>query len=182
MKILAEKGCGSNVWASSTISLKLVALVASWCVPVCTLALEQRVSQYAHRAWLVRDGSFGGAPDAITQTTDGYIWVGTGSGIFRFDGARFGPWSSPDGKQFSPRQISALLGARDGSLWIGMGGGLAHFADGKLFVYPDFHDDMGFGSLLQDRAGNIWFGRSEAGGALRTPICEALPQLTAKHA
>ena len=62
------------------------------------------------------------------------------------------------------------------------GGGLAHFADGKLFVYPDFHDDVGFGSLLQDRAGNIWFGRSEARGALRTPICEALPQLTAKHA
>jgi hypothetical protein len=121
MKILAEKECGSNVWASSTISLKLVALVAFWCVPVCTLAQEQRVSQYAHRAWLVRDGSFGGAPDAITQTTDGYIWVGTGSGIFRFDGARFEPWSSPDGKQFSPRQISALLGARVGSLWIGMG-------------------------------------------------------------
>jgi len=68
--------------------------------------------------------------------------------------------------------------AASGLAW----GGLAHFADGKLVVYPDFHDDVGFGSLLQDRAGNIWFGRSEAGGALRTPICEALPQLTAKHA
>ena len=178
MKILAEKKSGSNGWASSTISLKLMTWVAFWCVPICTVAQEQRVSQYAHRAWLVRDGFFGGAPDVITQTTDGYIWVGTGSGIFRFDGARFEPWPSPDGKQFSANQISALLGARDGSLWIGMGGGLAHFADGKLFVYPDFHDDVGFGGLLQDRAGNIWFGRSEAGGALRTPLCQALATRT----
>jgi signal transduction histidine kinase/ligand-binding sensor domain-containing protein len=175
MTIFPENEPGSNVWAPSTISLKLIVLVSLCCLPICALAQEQRLSQYAHRAWLVRDGFFGGAPNAITQTADGYIWVGTGSGIFRFDGARFEPWTSPDGTQFSSRQISALLGARDGSLWIGMGGGLAHFADGKLFVYPDFHDDVGFGSLLQDRDGKIWFGRSQSGGALRTPICQALP-------
>ena len=29
--------------------------------------------------------------------------------------------------------------------------------------------------LLEDRSGNIWFARSEAGGALRTPLCQALP-------
>lgn len=178
MKILAKKKLGAKGWASAAISLKLVALLAFCCVPIYTRAQDQRISQYAHRAWLVRDGFFGGTPDAIAQTTDGYIWVGTASGIFRFDGARFEPWFLQEAKQLASNQISALLGARDGSLWIGMGGGLAHFSDGKLFVYPDFHDDVGFGSLLQDRAGNVWFGRSEAGGALRTPICQALPTRT----
>jgi signal transduction histidine kinase/ligand-binding sensor domain-containing protein len=175
MRILAREKSRSNGWAFSTFYLKVLFLIAFCCNPMCILAQEQRVSQYAHRAWLVRDGFFGGTPDTITQTTDGYIWVGTGSGIFRYDGARFEPWPSPDGKRFSSSQISALTGARNGSLWIGMGGGLANFANGKLFVYPDFHDDVGFGSLLEDRAGNIWFGRSEAGGALRTPVCQALP-------
>jgi len=169
----AGKQPGSSRWASSTACLKILALLALWCLPNCALAQEQRLSQYAHRAWLVRDGFFSGAPRAITQTTDGYIWVGTDSGLYRFDGSRFEPWSSPDGKKLPSSRISALKGAGDGSLWIGMWGGLAHFVDHKLFVYPEFHDDV-YG-LLEDRSGKIWFTRSDAAGTLRTPVCQALP-------
>jgi len=138
------------------------------------LAQEQRVSQYAHRAWVVRDGFFSGAPKAITQTTDGYIWVGTDSGVFRFDGSRFEAWSSPDGKKLPSSNIGPLLGARDGSLWIGTLEGLAHFADHKLTVYSDFHDRV-LGTIVEDPAGRIWFSNSDAGGRLQTPICQALP-------
>jgi signal transduction histidine kinase/ligand-binding sensor domain-containing protein len=170
--MFAAKRTLSNCWSSLTAFLILVAFLVI-CFPECTPAQEQRLSQYAHRAWLGRDGFFTGSPNAITQTTDGYIWIGTGSGLFRFDGSRFEPWSSPDGKKLPSNSIYGLLGARDGSLWIGMNGGLAHFVDHKLFVYPDFHDDVA--GLLEDQSGNIWFTRSEAGGALRTPLCQALP-------
>src|SRR5215469_10729104 len=177
MKIRAGKQSGSSRCSFSTACLKTVALVALCCLPIRAPAQEQRVSQYAHRAWLLRDGFFEGPAFAITQTKDGYVWIGTQSGLFRFDGSRFEPWAPPEGRQLLSGVISALLGARDGSLWIG-GEGLAHFADRKLFVYPDFHDDVGLGSLLEDRAGNIWFGRIAAAGALRTPICQALPTRT----
>lgn len=43
----------------------------------CTLDQDRRISQYAHTAWRVRDGAFAGTPDAITRTTDGYVWIGT---------------------------------------------------------------------------------------------------------
>jgi signal transduction histidine kinase/ligand-binding sensor domain-containing protein len=172
MKMLAPKQSRSSCWSFLRVTLKIVALLALSSVPVCTLAKEQRISQYVHRAWLIRDGFFNGAPLAITQTTDGYIWVGTFSGLFRFDGSRFEPWSSPDGKKLPSNMIMGLLAARDGSLWIGVQGGLAHFVDRQLFLYPDFHDDVG--SLLEDQSGNIWFTRSDSGGALRTPICQAL--------
>ena len=36
----------------------------------------RHISQYAHTAWRVQDGVFGGAPMAVTQTTDGYLWIG----------------------------------------------------------------------------------------------------------
>ena len=173
MNMFAGKQSRSSRWSSSTVSLKIVALLAISYVPVCTLAQEQRVSQYAHRAWLVRDGFFNGQPVTITQTSDGYIWVGTESGLYRFDGSRFEPWSSPDGKKLPSDLILALLGARDGSLWIGANGGLAHLVDRKLVAYPDFHDRVA--GLLEDPSGKIWFTRGEAGGALRTPICQALP-------
>jgi signal transduction histidine kinase/ligand-binding sensor domain-containing protein len=163
----------SSRWSSPTAWLKIVALLGLGFVSFCALAQEQRLSQYAHRAWLIRDGFFNGAVMTIAQTTDGYIWVGTFSGLYRFDGSRFEPWVSPDGKKLPSNVIDALLGARDGSLWIGMRGGLAHLVDHKLFVYSDFHDDVA--SVLEDRSGKIWFTRSEAGGALQTPICQALP-------
>jgi signal transduction histidine kinase/ligand-binding sensor domain-containing protein len=157
----------------SAACLTIVALLAICSVPICSLAQEQRLSQYAHRAWLMRDGFFSGSPTAITQTTDGYIWIGTSSGLFRFDGSRFDRWSSPDGKKLPSELIYGLLGARDGSLWIGMRVGLAHFVDRKLVVYSDFHDNVA--GMIEDRSGNIWFTRTDPGGALKTPVCQALP-------
>jgi hypothetical protein len=99
MRIVAINQSRSIRLGFSTTSLKVVALLALSALPLSTLAQEQRLSQYAHRAWLMRDGFFSGSPNAITQTTDGYIWIGTASGLFRFDGSRFERWSSPDGKK-----------------------------------------------------------------------------------
>ena len=125
--MLAPKQSCSSHWSSRTAYLIIVALVAMWSIPVCSLAQEQQpVSQYSHRSWLVRDGLFNGAPpNAITQTTDGYIRIGTNSGLFRFDGSLFQPRSSPDRKKLPSNVVLALLGARDGSLWIGMAWGFA---------------------------------------------------------
>ena len=169
--MFAGKQCRLDRCSASTACRRILVLIAS--VSLCLLAQEQRVSQYAHRCWLVRDGFFNGAADAITQTTDGYIWVGTASGLYRFDGFHFEPWSSPDGKRLPSNVILSLVSSRDGSLWVGMRGGLAHFDNHRLFIYPNFYDDVD--GLVEDRSGTIWFTRSEAGGALTTPICQALP-------
>ena len=49
--------------------------------PASALDPDRRISQYAHSAWRMQDGPFGSAPNTITQTTDGYVWIGTMSGI-----------------------------------------------------------------------------------------------------
>ena len=90
----------------------------------------------------MQDGYFGGSPQAITQTKDGYIWVGTGAGLFKFDGVRFVPWNAPSGEELPSSQIDSLLSARDGSLWIGTGAGLAHLVNHQLVLYQK-DDRMG---------------------------------------
>ena len=87
--------------------------------PANALDPERLISQYAHTAWRIEDGVFSGAPHAITQTTDGYLWIGTEAGLVRFDGVRFFTFTTPDGKPLYSPSIYSLLGARDGSLWIG---------------------------------------------------------------
>src|ERR1700730_10920734 len=50
------------------------------------------VSQYAHTPWHFRDGFTQGYIRSIAQTPDGYIWLGTAFGLFRFDGVRVEHW------------------------------------------------------------------------------------------
>ena len=54
--------------------------------PVLALDPSLDVSQYAHTAWTVRDGFSVGAIFAMAQTPDGYLWLGSEFGLFRFDG------------------------------------------------------------------------------------------------
>ena len=48
---------------------------------VSSLDPTKRISQYVHTAWRIQDGVLPGLPEAITQTTDGYLWIGTYAGL-----------------------------------------------------------------------------------------------------
>jgi ligand-binding sensor domain-containing protein len=70
--------------------------------PATALNPQTRITQYFHTAWRVQDGAFEGAPNAVAQTADGYIWIGTGSGLVKYDGARFDPWAPPTRGRTAP--------------------------------------------------------------------------------
>src|SRR5579863_6398732 len=70
---------------------------------------ELDVSQYAHTVWRVRDGFTPGAILAIARTPDGYLWLGTEFGLYRFDGVRAIPWHSPSGAELLSGLIYCLL-------------------------------------------------------------------------
>ncbi len=89
------------------------------------------ISQYAHIAWRIQDGVFSGTPKAIAQTTDGYLWILTKSGLVRFDGVRVVPWILP-GERLPSSRINSLLGTPDGSLWIGTAVGLSRWQNHHL--------------------------------------------------
>src|ERR1700686_4605415 len=76
------------------------------CCP-CASALNPSldINQYAHTAWMIGDGFFKSAISSIAQTPDGYLWLGTESGLLRFDGVRTVPWQPPAGEH-SPRWIN----------------------------------------------------------------------------
>ena len=47
------------------------------------------MSQYMSDQWGIDRGFPGGSVTAITQTGDGYLWIGTDKGLIRFDGFDF---------------------------------------------------------------------------------------------
>src|SRR5262249_6083386 len=116
---------------------------------------DWQLYQYGHRAWKADDGFLGGFVNAIVQDTQGYLWVGTDNGLFRFDGVRFRRWSPPDGSRLADL-ISALLADKDGGLWIGTTDGLIHWNGQRVTGYKS-HKGAFIASLSQDINGTVWF-------------------------
>jgi ligand-binding sensor domain-containing protein len=54
------------------------ALLWFFASPVPAVDPSRYISQYAHNAWTIQDGYLAGAARSIGQTTDGYLWIGTG--------------------------------------------------------------------------------------------------------
>ena len=132
-----------------------------------------RISQYGHTSWRVQDGYFGSQPFAIAQTQDGYIWVGTRDGLYRFDGVQFVRWSSPSEEKLPASSVVSLLSARDGSLWIGTEAGLARLANNHLTVYSGSQGWV-IVSILEDRDGRIWIDRFSRTDDRDHPLCQVL--------
>lgn len=119
------------------------------------------VSQYQHTSWTSQDGFFKGIINSVAQTSDGYLWVASGTGgLLRFDGVRFTEWKPPAGDSLPRMPLHHLLGSRDGSLWIA-GIGLAELKpNGEFRTYHQLDGAEIEGGLIEDKEGGIWAGGS----------------------
>src|SRR5271165_1254242 len=64
--------------------------------------------QVGHDFWGFKEG----APEsvvALAQTSDGFLWLGAATGLFRFDGTRFELFHSPFGDQLLSTNVSSLF-------------------------------------------------------------------------
>jgi signal transduction histidine kinase/ligand-binding sensor domain-containing protein len=135
------------------------------------LALDPalQASQFRHSLWRIEDGDFNGSPGVLAQTLDGYLWIGTGTGLIRFDGVRFVSWVPPTGQRLLDPRVFSLLGARDGSLWIGTGFSISHWKNGRLTNYPQLSGRIE--SLVEGEDGTIWLARTHMSDKMG-PVCQ----------
>src|SRR5262245_55356017 len=96
--------------------------------------------EYSLRVWRVEDGLPQNRLQAIAQTPDGYLWIGTSGGLARFDGVRFTNFASSNVSEFHDDSVLSLAVSKDGSLWIGTeSGGLLHYQGGNFSAYGEKH-------------------------------------------
>ncbi|HEX5423325.1 MAG TPA: two-component regulator propeller domain-containing protein [Bryobacteraceae bacterium] len=131
--------------------------VLAWCPSLFALDPLQSLNQLYHTAWGAKNG-ITGEVEALAQTTDGYLWVGTTDGLFRFDGLSFERYQ-PESGSLMGTYISALMAVPDGGLWIGYGSNGASFLrNGRVTNYSD---EEGFPvstvrGFARDGSGHIW--------------------------
>jgi ligand-binding sensor domain-containing protein/signal transduction histidine kinase len=99
----------------------------------CALDPHRAMSQYIYDFWNTENGFSGGQINAIAQTSDGYLWIGTETGLYRFDGRNF-----LDAQQLNPAMargthILGLTTDVNGDMWIRLlGTGVIHYHGGKF--------------------------------------------------
>ncbi|HJW34333.1 MAG TPA: two-component regulator propeller domain-containing protein [Holophagaceae bacterium] len=94
---------------------------------------------------------------AFTQDREGYLWVGTEEGLFRFDGRRFRGLGEAQGLK---EAITELKPAADGTLWVGTQRGLFRWTGKKLEAFGKARGlpEAAVEALHEDRAGRLWVG------------------------
>ncbi|MDE1146469.1 MAG: two-component regulator propeller domain-containing protein [Azospirillaceae bacterium] len=121
------------------------------------------LQQYKHHAWTFEDG----APqnvNAIAQTTDGFLWLGASTGLYRFDGVRFEKIDIGGDGSTQDQFVTALYGARDGTLWIGgRTGRIAMLRDGHVTDSGLGIRDGSVGGIAGDADGGVWFSTGSPG-------------------
>jgi ligand-binding sensor domain-containing protein/signal transduction histidine kinase len=99
--------------------------------------------------------------NAVTQTRDGYLWVGTPSGLVRFDGLTFTLVGNETARGLKDDAITALVEDGEGALWVGtQGNGVLRLRQGparRFTVTNGLASDF-VTSLAVDGAGKVWIG------------------------
>jgi PAS domain S-box-containing protein len=114
--------------------------------------------QVGHDSWTFNEG----APaeiECLAQTSDGFLWLGGQNGLFRFDGTRFEPFTSPFGDRLLSTKMRTLFAPPSGGLWIGYRfGGFSFLDKGRVTNYAI--DTGSVVNFAQDRDGIVWAGAS----------------------
>jgi signal transduction histidine kinase/ligand-binding sensor domain-containing protein len=117
---------------------------------------------YPHLAihhWETTEGMPQDTVNAISQTPDGYLWIGTYSGLARFDGQRFTVFSHRSQPSLAAERVVALHVDQRGDLWIAAETGeIIRYHEGifspvNLPAAPQRSKTMAIDS---DELGNVW--------------------------
>tara|TARA_R110002020_G_scaffold305608_3_gene521448 strand:+ start:3133 stop:6624 length:3492 start_codon:yes stop_codon:yes gene_type:complete len=148
-------------------------LCAIFYLPICTAysqSLEEKPDLKFQRIY---EGLVNNRISTIAQDHLGFIWVGTSSGLHKYDGLNFRIYSTPtDSTGFSSNYIGAIFEDSKKRLWVGTGDGVARYnrqSDDftKILIPFDATSDTGEGDLvntiLEDEDGVIWISSVSSG-------------------
>jgi ligand-binding sensor domain-containing protein len=127
-----------------------------------------------------KNGLNSNAVNHMLEDRDGKIWIGTLAGLVLYDGKTFTkiqiplPKNLPPNKYHNTHDVFSIMQDKSGKLWFATIDGV-YFYDGKSFTSFIVNEGVGgFKSsnnnveyILEDKAGNIWFGGRVNKGVFR---------------
>jgi signal transduction histidine kinase/ligand-binding sensor domain-containing protein len=145
----------------------LAVLALAWSASTSQALDPNRIlAQYMREHWGTEKGFRGGSVTALTQTVDGYLWIGTDNGLLRFDGLAFRDFSQATPAVVPVGPVQALASDVQGNLWILLKSTkILRFHEGKFEAGRELAE-FGITSLLKRKDGSVIFASLTYG-----PLC-----------
>ena len=149
-------------------------LVSARHIPAA-LAAARQMTQFHHTMWSSDNGL--GAVFDIEQASDGYLWLTTSTGVFRFDGVRFQSVEEATNGAVQNSEIHSAFLSSSGGVWLSTrAAGLLFWKDGRLRVFPDRRCTPASASQMEGMAegldGSLWIQASGGLFHLHGAVCE----------
>jgi len=160
-------------------ALLLMAVGAGWALEPST-----PLAGYGRQAWGMENGLPQNTVQALAQTRDGFVWLGTEVGLVRFDGNSFQVFDKNTSPALPGNDVRCLLAANDGALWIGTSEGLARWKDGVATNFSTANGLPGdsIRAMVEGLRGTLWAwtdqGLARLAGNRFVPDSNGLPSGT----
>jgi len=145
---------------------------------------ETAFNQYAHDVWQAEQGLPQNSIQAMEQTPDGYLWLGTQEGLVRFDGIEFFVFDKSNVPEMHNNDIRSLTLGPENTLWMGNGAGQVFcIRDHEFIPVMAKGNKATITELLHDSQGKLWIGTQgnglwemvEGGPAIKSRFSQRLP-------
>jgi ligand-binding sensor domain-containing protein len=136
-------------------------------------APPRRMTEFHHRMWTSDNGL--GAVFDIQQASNGYLWLTTSTGVFRFDGVRFQSIEEVTNGAVENSEIHSVFLSASGGVWLKTrAAGLLFWKDGRVSVFRDRRctPALQMEGLAEDRDGSLWVQGSGGFFHMRGAVCE----------
>ena len=120
--------------------------------------LPSSLSQYKIDGWQTEQGLPLNTVQALFQSSDGYLWVGTAGGLARFDGAHFTSFDANQAPDLAAQPIFGFMEDAQQQLWIGHAKGAAIYHGGKFrsALSSELTGGRRVWAFAQARDGAVW--------------------------
>jgi ligand-binding sensor domain-containing protein len=132
-------------------------------------------ADFHHTMWTSENGL--GAVVDIQQASDGYLWLTTSTGVFRFDGVRFQSVEEATNGAVHNSEIHAVFLSRSGGVWLKTrAAGLLLWKAGQLTTFTDRRCTpvLQMAGIAEDQDGSLWLQASGGLFHMRGSVCEQI--------
>ncbi len=146
------------------INMLMIAVVMLIFPQLIVHADEDYTSNYSQTEFHEDEGFDSGDANCICQSASGYIWIGTGSGLYRYDGSEFLLFALDNNITPSVYSINCIYTTSSGELYVGTENYGLYVYDNGIFSRVGAAYDMGISTvheIYEDGDGELWLATSQ---------------------
>lgn len=153
---------------SKQVTLRIVMILLAILSANHTYAAPSQLSDYFKEVWTTRDGLPHNTINAIEQSEDGYLWIGTWEGAARFNGRSFTVFGRGEPSGMPDVGIRTIYKNRQQDLiFAGARGGLSERRSDDWHSWQPYQ--VLINAVTEDAQGNLWLATEGQGVFRQTP-------------